>query len=97
MQHYAMTKRPHFDDGKPETIDESAGSPDAPPFRDEAVTDGVIMHWPESEKDEMTLADSRSGAPSKVKGPIRCHKCQLKCRDADHYLRHKCEPRRRKT
>jgi hypothetical protein len=29
--------------------------------------------------------------PSKVKGPIRCHKCQLKCRDAEHYLSHKCE------
>jgi hypothetical protein len=29
---------------------------------------------------------------SKVKGPIRCHKCQLKCRDAEHYLSHKCEP-----
>jgi hypothetical protein len=29
---------------------------------------------------------------SKVKGPIRCHKCQLKCRDAEHYLNHKCEP-----
>jgi hypothetical protein len=30
---------------------------------------------------------------SKVKGPIRCHKCQLKCRDAAHYLVHKCEPK----
>ena len=29
---------------------------------------------------------------SKVKGPIRCHKCQLKCRDAEHYLSHKCKP-----
>ena len=29
---------------------------------------------------------------SKVKGPIRCHKCQLKCRDAEHYLSHKCAP-----
>ena len=27
----------------------------------------------------------------KVKGPIRCHKCQMKCRDAEHYLSHKCE------
>jgi Zn finger protein HypA/HybF involved in hydrogenase expression len=27
---------------------------------------------------------------SKVKGPIRCHKCQLMCRDAKHYLGHKC-------
>lgn len=29
--------------------------------------------------------------PPKVIGPIRCHKCQLKCRDAEHYLSHKCE------
>jgi hypothetical protein len=28
---------------------------------------------------------------SKVKGPIRCHKCQLKCLDAEHYISHKCE------
>ncbi len=28
---------------------------------------------------------------SVVKGPIRCHKCQLVCRDAAHYLSHKCE------
>jgi hypothetical protein len=26
-----------------------------------------------------------------VKGPIRCHKCQRKCRDATEYLEHKCE------
>ena len=31
---------------------------------------------------------------SKVKGPIRCHKCQLKCRDAEHYLSHACKPAR---
>jgi len=30
---------------------------------------------------------------SKVKGPIRCHTCQLKCSDAEHYLSHKCEPK----
>ena len=28
-----------------------------------------------------------------VKGPIRCHKCQLVCRDAEQYLSHACEPR----
>lgn len=28
-----------------------------------------------------------------VKGPIRCHKCQLVCRDGAEYLSHKCEPR----
>lgn len=32
-------------------------------------------------------------AVSKVKGPIRCHNCQLRCRDAAHYLIHKCEPK----
>ncbi len=43
----------------------------------------------------MTLITSRTpkhaNIPSKVKGSIRCHKCQLKCRDAEHYLSHKCE------
>jgi len=29
---------------------------------------------------------------SQVKGPIRCHKCQMACRDAALYLSHKCEP-----
>ena len=28
-----------------------------------------------------------------VKGPIRCHKCQLLCSDAKHYLTHTCTPR----
>jgi hypothetical protein len=28
--------------------------------------------------------------PPVVKGPIRCHKCQLLCRDAEHYLNHGC-------
>ncbi len=28
-----------------------------------------------------------------VKGPIRCHKCQLMCRDAEEYLGHACKPR----
>jgi hypothetical protein len=27
----------------------------------------------------------------KVEGPIRCHKCRLMCRDAEHYLSHKCQ------
>ncbi len=44
----------------------------------------------------MTSIDNSERAhtnpPSKVKGPIRCHKCKLKCRDAEHYLSHKCEP-----
>jgi hypothetical protein len=30
---------------------------------------------------------------SEVKGPIRCHKCQLNCHDASEYLGHKCEPK----
>lgn len=29
---------------------------------------------------------------STVKGPMRCHKCQLKCRDAVQYLKHICKP-----
>jgi hypothetical protein len=35
-----------------------------------------------------------ANSASKVKGPVRCHKCQLKCIDAHHYLSHKCEPTR---
>jgi hypothetical protein len=41
-----------------------------------------------------TSQPARNGKTSKVEGPIRCHKCQLMCRDAEHYLRHlsaKCE------
>jgi|GEM_PF-1341132 len=34
--------------------------------------------------------DAKSAA--KVKGPLRCHTCRLMCRDAEHYLSHKCEP-----
>jgi hypothetical protein len=37
---------------------------------------------------------TRADKTSKVEGPIRCHKCQLMCRDAEHYLSHlsrKCE------
>ena len=34
-----------------------------------------------------------ANAVSKVKGPVRCHTCQLKCNDAEHYLSHKCEPK----
>ena len=40
------------------------------------------------------LASKAPRTPSKVKGPIRCHKCQLKCRDAEHYLSHTCKPAR---
>jgi hypothetical protein len=36
----------------------------------------------------------RTRIPPKVKGPIRCHKCQLLCRDAEHYLSHKCDSNR---
>ncbi len=35
----------------------------------------------------------RADETSKVKGPIRCHKCQLMCRDAEHYLSHECKPK----
>ena len=57
-----------------------------------------------SNKSNVPMADERSlprfthtmtlrhpgKTPSKVKGPIRCHKCQLMCRDAEHYLSHAC-------
>jgi hypothetical protein len=36
---------------------------------------------------------SRADKTSKVIGPIRCHTCQLMCRDADHYLSHECKPK----
>jgi hypothetical protein len=41
----------------------------------------------------------RSESPRKriapiVKGPIRCHKCQLVCQDAAQYLGHSCEEQR---
>lgn len=39
-----------------------------------------------------TTKTEYSKNPSKVKGPIRCHKCQLVCRDAEHYLNHICKP-----
>jgi hypothetical protein len=29
-------------------------------------------------------------AAAKVVGPIRCHRCSAMCRDASHYLSHKC-------
>ena len=28
---------------------------------------------------------------AEVKGPIRCHKCQLKCQNAKEYLSHTCK------
>jgi hypothetical protein len=34
---------------------------------------------------------SKKPAPI-VKGPIRCHKCQLSCQDATEYLGHTCQP-----
>jgi hypothetical protein len=30
---------------------------------------------------------------SKVEGRVRCHKCQLVCSNAEHYLSHKCTPK----
>jgi len=43
----------------------------------------------------MATLKCRGAIPaSQVKGPIRCHKCQLVCRDAALYLTHKCEPNR---
>lgn len=41
----------------------------------------------------MALVKWKDANPaSKVKGPIRCHKCQLMCRDGAHYLSHTCKP-----
>jgi hypothetical protein len=34
------------------------------------------------------------GARAIVKGPIRCHNCQLMCVDAEHYLTHECRMRK---
>lgn len=45
------------------------------------------------EKVTMALIKQKSANHvSKVKGPIRCHTCQLKCLDAEHYLSHICKP-----
>jgi hypothetical protein len=38
-------------------------------------------------------AAPRQNAKSNVKGPIRCHKCQMLCVDAGTYLAHTCVPR----
>ena len=35
----------------------------------------------------------RRNARSNVKGPIRCHQCQMLCVDAGTYLAHTCIPR----
>lgn len=35
----------------------------------------------------------KTRTPAKVIGPIRCHTCQQLCRDAEHYLSHRCEPK----
>jgi len=40
-----------------------------------------------------TLRWKKVGAAPKVEGPIRCHRCRLMCRDAEHYLQHQCEPK----
>jgi hypothetical protein len=42
--------------------------------------------------DEERLTRKATAVRPEVKGPIRCHKCQLKCRDAAEYLNHECEP-----
>ena len=41
----------------------------------------------------MTNLEPTPAKASKVKGPIRCHTCQLMCRDAEHYLSHECKPK----
>jgi hypothetical protein len=40
-----------------------------------------------------TLRWKKASAAPKVEGPIRCHRCRLMCRDAEHYLAHQCEPK----
>ena len=45
----------------------------------------------EGESDMTQWKNVKSAA--KVVGPIRCHTCQLMCRDSAHYLSHKCEPK----
>lgn len=40
-----------------------------------------------------TVEPSPLKPKSTVKGPIRCHKCQLLCVDAEGYLSHECQPR----
>jgi hypothetical protein len=39
----------------------------------------------------MTVPNRKSKRTAEVKGPIRCHKCQLKCQDAKQYLSHTCK------
>jgi hypothetical protein len=58
---------------------------DVPAFR---AYDGPVDPSAATKKEK-----SVKRTPTPVPGPIRCHKCQLKCRDADHYLQHKCETR----
>ena len=48
------------------------------------------------QKENLTMALIKrkdTNTVSKVKGPIRCHKCQVVCCDAEHYLSHKCWPK----
>lgn len=49
------------------------------------------LMMPLIERKEIERNDANS--VPKIKGPIRCHKCRLTCRDAEHYLSHTCEPR----
>ena len=42
---------------------------------------------------KFTAAEAKATKTSKVKGTVRCHKCQLMCRDAEHYLSHGCAER----
>jgi hypothetical protein len=37
----------------------------------------------------MKWKDAKSAC--KVEGCVRCHKCQLVCSNAEHYLSHECE------
>ena len=39
------------------------------------------------------INQTNADSVSKVRGLIQCHSCRLICRDAEHYLSHKCEPK----
>jgi hypothetical protein len=67
----------------------------------EVVTNSATHKVPEALKRALkpgTLKPGQSQEEQRmravVKGPIRCHNCQMKCVDAEHYLAHDCVPRR---
>jgi hypothetical protein len=51
----------------------------------EAAPDAMVI----VDKEKITL--HRVTKTSKVILSVRCHKCQLMCRDAEHYIGHECK------